>query len=65
MSECRLAFSITEFSKMAGLSRSTIYKVIKDGQLKARRLGSRTLITKADAEAFFDALPKLETGKKP
>ena len=42
---------------MLGISRSTVYKMIADGRLPARKLGAATIIRRCDLEAFLDAAP--------
>lgn len=57
----KLAYSINEFAETSSLSRSKIYKEIKSGRLKARKLGNRTIITLSDANEYFKLLPLAET----
>ncbi|MFN3818944.1 helix-turn-helix domain-containing protein [Blastomonas sp.] len=40
-----LAYSINRTAKVLGVGRSTIYKLIKTGQIDVLKIGSRTLIT--------------------
>lgn len=40
-----LAYSINRTAKVLGVGRSTIYKLIKTGQIDALKIGTRTLIT--------------------
>lgn len=40
-----LAYSINRTAKVLGVGRSTIYKLIKTGQVDAIKIGTRTLIT--------------------
>lgn len=42
-----LAYSINRTAKTLGVGRSTIYKLIKTGQVDALKIGTRTLITTA------------------
>lgn len=42
-----LAYSINRTAKALGVGRSTIYKLIKAGQVDALKIGTRTLITTA------------------
>jgi len=57
----KLAYSINEFIETSSLSRYKVYKEIKSGNLKARKLGGRTVIILSDAIAYFEALPELES----
>ena len=43
-----------------GLSYNTIYKEIKAGRIKAKKLGIRTLITAEAEQAWLDSLPDVE-----
>ena len=42
-----LAYSINRSAKALGVGRSTIYKLIKTGQIDALKIGTRTLVTTA------------------
>jgi hypothetical protein len=53
----RLAYSPDEAFKLAGIGRSKGYAEIKAGRLRARTLGSWTLITAEDLQACLQALP--------
>jgi excisionase family DNA binding protein len=39
------------------LGRTTIHSLIKSGEIVTRKLGSKTLIDRADADRFFENLP--------
>jgi excisionase family DNA binding protein len=58
----RSALSINEAIRLSNGSRQTIYKAIRDGRLKARKFGKRTIILRADFEQFLHSLPPLELG---
>ncbi len=53
----RIAYSVREVSQLAGIGQTTVYAEIKAGRLKVRKLGARTLVRRADLEAWLDALP--------
>jgi hypothetical protein len=53
----RLAYSINGFAKAADFSRTSVYAEIRAGKLKAKRRGSRTIITAEAARAYLDSLP--------
>jgi len=55
----RKAFSISELAAVGPLSRSHIYKEIRQGNLIARKVGDRTIVLAADWDAFLQALPKV------
>lgn len=51
------AFSIKDFSKVFKIGRSKIFDEISKKRLKARKVGSRTLIAYEDAISWFKSLP--------
>jgi hypothetical protein len=55
-----LAYRFTDFLRKAGISRTKAYDEINAGRLRARKRGSSTIITAADAKAYLDSLPALE-----
>ena len=58
-----LALSIEEVQEVSGLGRTKIYEPINSNALPARKLGKRTLILRADLDAFLSSLPNY-AGKK-
>jgi len=52
----QLALTIEETCVATGLGKTKLYEHIGSGQLKARKVGKRTLILKADLEEFLDNL---------
>ncbi len=56
----RLAYSISELTKILPIGRSTIYAEMKSGSLVARKLGGRrTVVLKADLENWLNAQPRV------
>ena len=55
----KLAYSVDELAVLAGCGRDKLYQAIRDGQLVARKLGRRTLITSDAAQSFLKGLPTL------
>ncbi|KGB59216.1 MAG: helix-turn-helix domain-containing protein [Sphingopyxis terrae] len=53
-----LAYSINRTAKALGVGRSTIYKLIKTGQIDALKIGTRTLITTASIARLTEARPE-------
>ena len=51
------AFSISEVCAAVGIGRSKIYEAIAKGQLKARKVGRRTLILRDELREFLQSLP--------
>lgn len=48
-----LAYRLREAAEIAGLSRATLYKLMKEGKLKASKSGRRTLILKTELERYL------------
>jgi excisionase family DNA binding protein len=53
----KLAFTIQEAAAASSIGQTSLYKAIRDKQLKARKYGTRTIITRTDLQAFLDSLP--------
>ncbi|RWB77493.1 MAG: DNA-binding protein [Mesorhizobium sp.] len=56
----KLGFSPEEAAAVAGSGRTKIFHAIKDGSLKARKFGRRTVILQEDLKAFLANLPVRE-----
>jgi excisionase family DNA binding protein len=54
-----LAYTIREACEASGLGRSSIYKLLKSGALRARKHGTRTLILESDLRRWLEKLPEL------
>lgn len=50
-----IALSVTEASRVSGLSRTTIYGLINEGDLPRVKIGTRTLVLRSDLEALLVA----------
>jgi hypothetical protein len=46
--------SIADFTRWAGIGRTTAWKEIKEGRLRAIKVSARTLITFADASRWLE-----------
>lgn len=53
----RPTLTVDEFCGMVGISRSTCYKAITAGDLKPRKYGKRTFITKEEMMRFVGNMP--------
>jgi excisionase family DNA binding protein len=49
----RLAYTINEFAEAARLSRPTIYRMLKDGELRATRTRGHYRIPVSEAQRLF------------
>ena len=49
-------YSIPEFVATFGVSRSAVYREIREGRLKAVKCGRRTMIRATDADAWLRRL---------
>ena len=60
------AFSIREISKPnSPFSRSSIYEEIKDGRLRARKFGRRTVVLEQDYREWLETLPAFKKSTRP
>jgi len=55
----RLAYPINDFAAAVGIGRTKIYSEIRSGRLKAKRIGSRTIITADAARDYLAQLPDM------
>lgn len=51
------ALSVRDVAAFLNAGESTVWKLIREQKLPAKRLGARTLILRADAEQFLNGLP--------
>ena len=52
----QLAYGVGDTSNLTGLGRTSIYKWVKSGDLRATKCGRRTLFLAADIAAFLASL---------
>lgn len=57
MSEA-LTVSVPEAGRMLGIGRSTAFKLVKEGQIPAIRLGKKLRVPKATLEKMLQAVDK-------
>jgi excisionase family DNA binding protein len=53
-----LAYRPKDAAAVLGVSRSTIYQMIAEGRLEARKIGAATVIPRASLLALFEAAPR-------
>ncbi len=56
----KLGYSPEEAAQVAGSGRTKIFNAIRDGHLKARKFGRRTVILADDLKTFLESLPARE-----
>jgi excisionase family DNA binding protein len=54
-----LAHSIPEACSLTNTGRTSIYKAIKEGELRALNRGRRTLILSEDLRSWLETLPSI------
>jgi predicted DNA-binding transcriptional regulator AlpA len=52
-----VANTVADVLRRVGISRTKFYQEINVGRLKARKIGSKTVVLEADLQAYLDALP--------
>ena len=55
----RGAMSVADFALWAGIGRTTAWKEIRDGHLRAVKVSARTIIRFVDAETWLTSRPAL------
>jgi excisionase family DNA binding protein len=53
----RFAYSVAETAAHIGVSKKTVYELLNRGELRAVRMGGRTLIRREELLRFLDGLP--------
>jgi excisionase family DNA binding protein len=56
----REAFAVREFCARYGICRQTFYDEVHRGRLRAVKLGKKTLVLRADADAWVATMPALD-----
>jgi predicted site-specific integrase-resolvase len=56
-SKIRNCFSLAEFCFRNGIGRTTAYKEIKEGRLRPKKVGKRTLISLEEEARWFGSAP--------
>ncbi|GAA0861844.1 hypothetical protein GCM10009115_06100 [Sphingopyxis soli] len=50
----KLTYTVNEATEALGIGRTTIYELIKGGELAVVKIGSRTIIRRKDLDALLD-----------
>jgi excisionase family DNA binding protein len=53
----RLAFTVPEAAALSSLGQTSLYKAIRQGRLRIRKYGTRTIIMRTDLASFLENLP--------
>lgn len=56
-----LCMSILDVAHVTGISRAKLYQLINAGDLRACKIGTRTVIRRADLDAFLSGLDPMKT----
>jgi excisionase family DNA binding protein len=56
-----LAFDISGAARAMSVGRNKVYDEIAAGRLDARKVGRRTVISRAAIQAWLDSLPRLNS----
>jgi excisionase family DNA binding protein len=54
-----ILLSVPESYEFLRIKRDKFYRLLRDGDIKAKKLGGRTLILRAELERFAKSLPDL------
>lgn len=54
-----VAYSVSEVLKTVGIGRTTFYALVKSGQIKVRKIGTRSFVLAKDLDAWLGSLPVL------
>ncbi len=52
----KLAYSPREVAKLLGLHYNTVYKIIRNGELPAKKAGARLIISRAALEKWLEEI---------
>lgn len=55
-------FTIEEASRFLRIGRSRVYELLGEGEIRAVRLGRRTIITASELQRFLQSLPEYGAG---
>jgi excisionase family DNA binding protein len=53
----KLGLTVPEAAALSSLGKTSVYKAIREGRLRIRKYGTRTIITRADLASFLESLP--------
>jgi excisionase family DNA binding protein len=53
-----LSYSPATAAALIGIHTRTLYRLLADGRITGRRMGSRTLVDGASVRSYYESLPK-------
>jgi excisionase family DNA binding protein len=56
------AYTVAEALVRLNLSRDTFYRLVREGRLRARKVGRKTLVLDSDLRQFLETLPTIGGG---
>lgn len=56
-------YSLAEVRALVGVGRTTLHKAIRDGQLRAIKIGGRTLVLAEDLYRWLNEMPSAGANK--
>ncbi len=59
-----LSHRIEDAARVIGVSRSTLFAIVAEGRLPARKIGRATVILHSDLQAFVEAAPLADATKR-
>lgn len=63
-SDPRIAYSVNEAAKAAGIGLTKLREEIRAGRLVARKLGKRTLVNSQDLLTWSENLPRIDSVRR-
>jgi excisionase family DNA binding protein len=60
-----LVYSLAEARAVAGVGRTTLYKAIRAGELRAIKIGGRTFILADDLHRWLNGMPPIPPKRSP
>ena len=57
-----LAYTIRQATNVVGIGRTLLYAEIREGRLRTRKIGRRTLLLRDDLRSWLDATPLARPG---
>ena len=57
------AYSVKEFCDRYDIGLTAFYEEVNEGRLTVKKRGSRTLVPRSNARAWFNALPTMDSRK--